>query len=158
MSLEKYWKKRKFDKTPEPKGKVLKTSKNRFVVHDHYALKAGHHHDFRLEMPASAKASAGKDVVLKSWAVPKGVPEKKGKRVLAISTEDHPVSYADFQGEIPKGCYGAGVVKIFDKGTYKLIERTENKIVFELKGKKLKGKYTLLRFKKPNHWLLFKIE
>ena len=147
MDLENYWKKRKFDKTPEPKGKVLKTSKNRFVVHDHYALKAGHHHDFRLEM----------DGVLKSWAVPKGVPEKKGKRVLALETEPHPVSYLNFQGEIPRGCYGAGVVKVFDKGTYKLIERTENKIVFELKGKKLKGKYTLLRFKKPNHWLLFKI-
>jgi len=166
MDLENYWKKRKFDKTPEPKGKVLKTSKNRFVVHDHYALKAGHHHDFRLEMstsakasvdkPASAKASGNKDVVLKSWAVPKGVPEQKGKRVLAIQTEDHPVSYLNFQGEIPEGCYGAGVVKIFDKGTYKLIEKTENKIVFELKGKKLKGKYTLLKFKKPNQWLLFK--
>jgi len=168
MTLEKYWEKRKFDKTPEPKGKVLKTSKNRFVVHDHYALKAGHHHDFRLEMPASAKASAGKpasakasagkDVVLKSWAVPKGVPEQKGKRVLALETEPHPVNYLDFQGEIPAGSYGAGVVKVFDKGTYKLIERTENKIVFELKGKKLKGKYTLLKFKKPNHWLLFKME
>ena len=158
MPLEKYWKKRKFDKTPEPKGKILKTSKNRFVVHDHYALKAGHHHDFRLEMPVSAKASAGKDVVLKSWAVPKGVPEQKGKRVLAIEVESHPVSYLNFQGEIPRGCYGAGVVKIFDKGTYKLIEKTKNKIIFELKGKKLKGKYTLLKFKKPNHWLLFKID
>ncbi|MCD6528639.1 3'-phosphoesterase, partial [bacterium] len=94
----------------------------------------------------------------KSWAVPKGVPEQKGKRVLALETEPHPVSYLNFQGKIPEGCYGAGVVKIFDKGTYKLIERTENKIVFELKGKKLKGKYTLLRFKKPNHWLLFKNE
>jgi len=146
MGLEKYWQKRDFKKTPEPKGKVLKTSKNRFVVHDHYALKAGHHHDLRLEMEG----------VLKSWAVPKGVPEEKGKRVLAIQTEDHPVSYANFQGEIPEGCYGAGVVKIFDKGTYKLIEKTENKIVFELKGKKLKGKYTLLKFKKPTHWLLFK--
>ena len=148
MPLKKYWKKRKFDKTPEPKGKVLKTSKNRFVVHDHYALKAGHHYDFRLEMEG----------VLKSWAVPKGIPEKKGKRVLAISTEDHPVSYVNFQGEIPRGCYGAGVVKVFDKGTYKLIEKTKNKIIFELKGKKLKGKYTLLKFKKPNHWLLFKID
>jgi len=147
MPLEKYWKKRKFDKTPEPKGKILKTSKNRFVVHDHCALKAGHHHDFRLEMEG----------VLKSWAVPKGVPEKKGKCVLAIFTEDHPVSYFNFEGEIPEGCYGAGVVKIFDKGTYKLIEKTENKIVFELKGKKLRGRYTLLKFKKPNQWLLFKI-
>jgi len=86
--LKKYWQKRNFKKTPEPKGKILKTSKNRFVIHDHYALKAGHHHDFRLEM----------DGVLKSWAVPKGVPEEKGKRVLAIETEPHPVSYANFQG------------------------------------------------------------
>ena len=146
MSLEKYWEKRDFDKTPEPKGRVLKTSKNRFVVQEHWA--SHHHFDFRLEM----------DGVLKSWAVPKGVPEKKGKRVLAIQTEDHPVSYLNFEGEIPEGCYGAGVVKAFDKGKYELIERTENKIVFELKGKKLRGKYTLLKFKKPNQWLLFKIE
>ena len=156
MSLEKYWEKRDFDKTPEPKGRALKTSKNRFVVQEHWA--SHHHLDFRLEMPASAKASAGKDVVLKSWAVPKGVPEKKGKRVLAIQTEDHPVSYLNFKGEIPEGCYGAGIVKIFDKGKYELIERTENKIVFELEGKKLRGKYTLLKFKKPNQWLLFKNE
>jgi len=146
MSLKKYWRKRKFDKTPEPKGRVLKTSKNRFVVQEHWA--SHHHFDFRLEM----------DGVLKSWAVPKGVPEKKGKRVLAIQTEDHPVSYLNFEGEIPEGCYGAGIVKIFDKGRYELIERTENKIVFELKGKKLKGKYILLKFKKPNQWLLFKTD
>ena len=156
MSLEKYWEKRDFDKTPEPKGRVLKTSKNRFVVQEHWA--SHHHLDFRLEMPAFAKASAGKDIVLKSWAVPKGVPEKKGKRVLAIQTEDHPVSYLNFEGEIPEGCYGAGIVKIFDKGKYELVERTENKIVFELKGKKLKGKYILLKFKKPNQWLLFKTD
>ncbi|RLC38524.1 MAG: 3'-phosphoesterase [Candidatus Nealsonbacteria bacterium] len=166
MSLEKYWRKRNFDKTPEPKGRGLKTSKNRFVVQEHWA--SHHHFDFRLEMPAFAKASAGKpasaeasadkDVVLRSWAVPKGVPEKKGKRVLAIQTEDHPVSYLNFKGEIPEGCYGAGIVKIFDKGKYELIERTENKIVFELEGKKLRGKYTLLKFKKPNQWLLFKNE
>ena len=144
MSLEKYWEKRDFDKTPEPKGRVLKTSKNRFVVQEHWA--SHHHFDFRLEM----------DGVLKSWAVPKGVPEEKGKKVLAIQTEDHPVSYINFEGEIPKGCYGAGIVKIFDKGKYELIERAENKIIFELKGKKLKGKYVLLKFKKPNQWLLFK--
>ena len=146
MSLEKYWEKRDFDKTPEPKGRVLKTSKNRFVVQEHWA--SHHHFDFRLEM----------DGVLKSWAVPKGVPEEKGKKVLAIQTEDHPVSYINFQGEIPEGCYGAGIVKIFDKGKYELIERAENKIIFELKGKKLKGKYVLLKFKKPNQWLLFKTD
>ncbi|MCD6233277.1 hypothetical protein J7J81_02790 [bacterium] len=82
MTLEKYWQKREFRKTPEPKGKVLKASKNRFVVQEHWA--SHHHFDFRLEMNG----------VLKSWAVPKGVPEKKGKRVLAIQTEDHPVCLA----------------------------------------------------------------
>jgi len=146
MSLERYWRKRNFDKTPEPKGRGLKTSKNRFVVQEHWA--SHHHFDFRLEMNG----------ILKSWAVPKGVPGRKRKRVLAIQTENHPVSYLNFEGEIPEGCYGAGIVKIFDKGKYELIERTENKIVFELKGKKLRGKYTLLKFKKPNQWLLFKIE
>jgi len=145
-SLKLYHQKREFQKTPEPKGKVLKVSKNRFVVHDHWALRAGHHHDFRLEMEG----------VLKSWAVPKGVPEKKGKRVLALETEPHPVSYLNFQGKIPPGCYGAGVVKVFDKGTYKLIEKTKNKIVFELIGEKLSGIYCLIRLKGKNQWLLFK--
>lgn len=146
MTLKEYWQKRKFEKTPEPKGKILKTKKNRFVVHDHFAERARHHHDLRLEM----------ERVLKSWAVPKGVPEKIGKKVLAIQTEDHPIDYIDFKGEIPKGLYGAGIVKIFDKGKYELIEKTENRIIFELKGEKLKGNYSLIKFKKPNQWLLFK--
>jgi len=146
MPLEKYWEKRKFEKTPEPKGEVKFTGKTRFVVHDHYAKKAGHHHDFRLEMEG----------VLKSWAVRKGVPEIAGKKVLAVQVEDHPIDYINFKGEIPEGEYGAGKVEIFDKGNYKLIEKTDKKIVFELKGKKLKGKYVLLKFKEPNKWLLFK--
>ncbi len=143
-SLKKYWKKRKFEKTPEPKGKVLKTSKNRFVVQEHWAKI--HHFDFRLEMGG----------VLKSWAVPKGVPEKIGLKRLAISVEDHPVSYINFEGEIPKGSYGAGTVKIFDKGKYELKEKSRDRIIFVLKGKKLKGDYCLIKFKKANQWLLFK--
>jgi len=146
MTLEKYWQKRKFDKTPEPKGRVLKTGKNRFVVHDHFAIKARHHHDLRLEM----------DGVLKSWAVPKGVPEKTKTRRLAIQTEDHPVDYINFEGKIPEGLYGAGIVKIFDKGKYELIEKSKNRIIFELKGEKLKGNYNLIKFRKLNQWLLSK--
>lgn len=144
MSLKKYWQKRKFKKTPEPKGKVLKTSKNRFVVQAHRATHF--HHDFRLEM----------DGVLKSWAVPKGVSEKRGLKRLALMVEDHPVSYIDFEGKIPEGLYGAGTVKVFDKGKYELIKRTKDRIIFKLNGKKLKGEYTLIKFKKPNQWLLFK--
>jgi len=147
MTLKEYWQKRKFEKTPEPKGKILKTEKNRFVVQEHWATH--HHFDFRLEMEG----------VLKSWAVPKGVPEKIGVKRLAVAVEDHPIDYINFQGEIPKGCYGAGTVKIFDKGNYELIEKTEDRIVFTLKGKKLKGGYCLVKMKgRKNQWLLFKIK
>ena len=148
MALEKYWEKRKFYKTPEPKGKKLKTLKNRFVIQEHWA--SHHHFDFRLEMEG----------VLKSWAVPKGIPEKIGIKHLAIQTEDHPVAYINFEGEIPKGLYGAGIVKIFDKGNYKLIRKDKNKIIFSLKGKKIKGNFNLIKFSTKNgaarQWLLFK--
>ena len=155
MSLKKYWQKRKFEKTSEPKGEIFETSKDRFVVQEHWAKT--HHFDFRLEMFSSAKTTEEKEVVLKSWAVPKGVPEKEGIKRLAIQTEDHPCSYIDFEGEIPEGSYGAGTVKIFDKGEYKLKERTEDKIIFELKGEKLKGNYILIKTKsRENQWLLFK--
>jgi len=146
MTLEKYRQKRRFKKTPEPKGKVLKSGKYRFVIHDHFAERARHHHDLRLEMGG----------VLKSWAVPKGVPEKAEIRRLAIQTEDHPIDYIDFEGEIPEGLYGAGIVKVFDKGKYELIEKSKDRIIFKLEGKKLKGNYNLIKFKEPNQWLLFR--
>jgi DNA ligase D-like protein (predicted 3'-phosphoesterase) len=114
-----------------------------FVVHEHWA--SHHHFDLRLEM----------DGVLKSWAVPKEPPLKGIKR-LAIQVEDHPLSYASFEGEIPEGFYGAGKVKIWDKGNYDLVEKDEKKIVFILKGKKLTGKYCLLKFRDKN-WLFFKL-
>jgi len=117
----------------------------RFVVHEHWA--SHHHFDFRLEM----------DNVLKSWAVPKGIPEKFGIRHLAIAVDDHPIDYINFEGEILEG-YGKGIVKIFDKGEYELIKKTEHSIMFELKGEKLKGKYKLLKYKEPNQYLLFKIK
>ena len=161
MNLKAYHKKRKFNETPEPKGKVLRIQKRRFVVQEHWAK--AHHFDFRLEMEG----------VLKSWAVPKGVPEKIGIKRLAISVEDHPIEYANFEGKIPKGLYGAGRVKIFDKGNYNLIEKTKDynlptafsrslreqapRILFTLKGKKLKGNYCLIKMKgRKNQWLLFK--
>lgn len=146
MPLEKYWEKRKFDKTPEPKGKVVKSSSNMFVVQEH---KASHlHWDFRLEM----------DGVLKSWAIPKKPPKTKKVKRLAIMTEDHPLEYGDFEGSIPEGSYGAGTVKIWDKGKYDLIEKTDDKIKVKLNGKELDGEYELVKFKKVggDKWLFFK--
>ena len=114
-----------------------------FVVQKHEAKHL--HYDFRLEL----------DGVLKSWAVPKGIPTKEGIKHLAIQTEDHDLSYANFEGVIPEGEYGAGKVEIWDKGTYELESRKDWKIVFVLHGKKLKGRYTILKFK-DNQWLIFK--
>lgn len=148
MTLEKYQQKRKFEETSEPKGESSKTGKNRFVVQEHQA--SHHHFDFRLEM-------MDRDgYVLKSWAVPKEIPQKPKEKRLAVATEDHPAEYLDFEGEIPQGQYGAGTVKIWDKGQYELIDKSNDKISFVLKGKKLKGEYALIKFKEPKNWLLIK--
>lgn len=93
---------------------------------------------------------------LKSWAVPKEPPKEKGVKRLAIQVENHDLEYANFEGEIPEGQYGAGKVEIWDKGTYVLEERDDKKMVFRVKGKKLQGKYCLIKFKK-NYWLFFKL-
>ncbi len=141
--LDDYAKKRRFARTPEPSGKVKRRGGNRFVVQEHHASRL--HWDFRLEL----------DGVLKSWAVPKGPPEEPGIKRLAVHVEDHPVDYITFEGSIPKGEYGAGTVKIWDKGTFKLKRRTDDIYEFWLKGKRLKGKYALVRFKERN-WLMLK--
>lgn len=114
-----------------------------FVVHEHHAKNL--HWDLRLEI----------DNVLKSWAIPKPIPLRKGIRRLAIMVDNHEKNYANFEGVIPEG-YGAGIVKIWDKGTYKMIKHEDNKIIIEFYGKKLNGKYTLIRFK-DNKWLMMKI-
>jgi bifunctional non-homologous end joining protein LigD len=144
--LKKYKQKREFKKTSEHGGKTSKKkiSKLIFVVQEHWA--SHHHFDFRLEMNG----------VLQSWAVPKTIPIKPNIKRLAIQVEDHHYEYKDFQGTIPEGQYGAGKVKIWDKGTYELTEKTKNKLVFNLKGKKLKGEYSLILFKPPKNWLLMK--
>lgn len=117
-----------------------------FVIQKHHARNL--HWDFRLEM----------DGVLKSWAVPKEPPTEVGLKRLAVQVEDHELEYADFEGDIPEGEYGAGKVEIWDNGTYELIDKKPKKIAFELHGEKLKGKYTLIQFgKEEKNWLLFKI-
>jgi DNA ligase D-like protein (predicted 3'-phosphoesterase) len=117
-----------------------------FVVQKHHATNL--HYDFRLEL----------DGVLKSWAVPKEPPVDPGVKRLSIMVEDHDLSYADFEGEISEGSYGAGKVEIWDHGTFEIESRKENKIVFFLHGEKLKGRYTIVQFDKagPKSWLLFK--
>ncbi len=118
----------------------------KFVLHEHFA--SHHHFDFRLEM----------DGVAKSWAIPKNIPEKKGEKKLAIQVSDHSIDYMDFEGEIPKGMYGAGKVKIWDKGEYELITKSKKIIKLVLHGKRLKGTYALIRFPKAgeNAWLIIK--
>lgn len=171
MSLSKYQQKRKFSKTPEPKGLVR--SKKRaakwrqkkqvkktlsFVVQEHHATRL--HYDFRLEMQG----------VLKSWAVPKGPSMDPSIKHLAVQVEDHPFAYRKFHGTIPKGNYGAGTVSIWDEGTYEPLEITDNPektllaglkkgdLKFILHGKKLKGLFVLVRMKgeEGKNWLLIK--
>ncbi len=99
------------------------------------------------------------DGVLKSWALPKGLPLKEGEKHLAIEVEDHPLDYIDFEGEIPEGEYGAGKVLIWDKGSYELLEKKEGKLKFVLKGRKALGTYYLIESKylpSKNSWLIFK--
>ncbi len=147
MKLKEYKKKRRFSQTPEPKGKIGKSKKGPvFVVHEHWART--HHFDFRLEMEG----------VLKSWAVPKGPPQKAGEKRLAVQVEDHPLEYAFFKGVIPEGQYGAGKVAIWDKGKLDIIEKAPNSIKFILDGQKLKGKFSIFHpptFEKKS-WLLMK--
>ncbi|MCE5297372.1 MAG: ATP-dependent DNA ligase [Methanoregulaceae archaeon] len=148
MGLEEYKEKRNFKTTPEPhgKGKVLPLSSRIFVVQEHHATHL--HYDIRLE-------SEG---VLRSWAVPKGIPEKPGERHLAVETEDHPLEYAGFEGTIPEGEYGAGAVKIWDSGIFEPLVWEKDKIEVVLKGDRLAGRYVLVRFKRAGEkdWLIFR--
>ena len=116
----------------------------RFLVQEHHARRL--HWDFRLEL----------DGVLKSWAVPKGPPMEPGVKRLAVEVEDHPLSYYGFAGMIPVGQYGAGEVKVWDKGLYLLELREPRKYHVLLKGRKLKGDYRLINFK-DKHWLIYKV-
>jgi len=157
MSLKEYKAKRNFARTSEPKGKVngWRGKKLRFVVQKHAATRL--HYDFRLEMEG----------VLKSWAVPKGFPTKKGDRRLAVQVEDHPIKYGGFEGTIPEGNYGAGTVMLWDRGTYEVSggdavkALAAGKLHLILKGKKLNGEWTLVRMRRRDNadkpqWLLVK--
>jgi len=118
-----------------------------YVIQEHHAKRL--HWDLRFEI----------DKVLKSWALPKSPPQKEGEKRLAVQVDDHPLEYALFEGNIPEGNYGAGKVKIWDRGTFEVVEQTDKKLVVNIKGDKLQGKYCLLHFK-PNekNWLFFKLK
>lgn len=117
-----------------------------FVVQEHHART--HHFDFRLE----------RDGVLKSWALPRGFPEHPGERGLAIAVDDHPLSWGSFEGVIPEGRYGAGTVRIWDRGTCVLQQWSPRKIIFTLPGELLGGRFALVPYVRSgsDHWLLIK--
>jgi len=160
-SLKEYQGKRDFSRTPEPAGKEPGASREPiFVIQKHAASHL--HYDFRLEV----------DGVLKSWAVPKGPSTDPKDKRLAVPTEDHPLAYADFEGVIPEGAYGAGTVLVWDTGPYRNL--TEKKgvpipmaqavdhghVKIRLEGRKLQGGYALTRFRtgKDESWLLIKAD
>ncbi len=153
--LTRYRRKRDFSRTPEPRGGQARRARHlRFSVQRHEASHL--HYDLRLEM----------DGVLKSWAIPKRPSLDPSTRRLAIRTEDHPLSYRTFEGRIPKGQYGAGRVTMWDRGTYSgrnganeqdlLNGLRRGSLSLVLRGRKLRGGFALVRFKRPNQWLLIK--
>src|SRR3954469_3911962 len=149
-NLSAYRAKRSPDRTPEPFGPVSSAPGNLFVVHKHAARQL--HFDLRMEMEG----------VLRSWAVPKGPSYDMNDKRLAVKVEDHPLEYGDFEGVIPAGNYGAGGVIVWDRGEWVPLEDwreglEKGKLLFELRGYKLHGKWTLVKIKKSEKdWLLIK--
>lgn len=152
-----YADKRDFDRTPEPSSQVdgnvdptRAVPGNTFMVHQHHATRL--HFDLRLEM------LNGDTPVLVSWAVPKNLPLQKGERHLAVHVEDHPFSYGSFEGSIPKGQYGAGEVRIFDSGTYDVLEQEPRKLTIDLHGSRLDGVWHMVQIDGKDgddNWLVF---
>src|SRR5512141_1451014 len=154
-SLSTYWKKRDFGVTSEPKGKVARVGKAlSFVIQKHAATRL--HYDFRLEL----------DGTLKSWAVPKGPSLDPKVRRMAVQVEDHPLTYASFEGVIPPGQYGAGTVIVWDRGQWEPVGDPregyrKGRLKFDLHGEKLAGRWNLVRInaradERQEPWLLIK--
>lgn len=143
--LEAYAKKRDFKKTPEPAATIPEEQGNRFVVHRHHASRL--HYDLRLE----------KDGVLRSWAVPKGLPPYPGVKRLAVQTEDHPMEYLRFDGKIPKGQYGAGEMWIYALGKYQITKDKKDGFYFRLTSKEVSGEYRIHKTKEKD-WLLERVD
>jgi bifunctional non-homologous end joining protein LigD len=156
MSLKQYHQKRHFDKTSEPKGGQPIQGGRQYLIQKHDASHL--HYDFRLELGG----------VLKSWAVPKGPSLDPAKKALAVHVEDHPLEYGSFEGVIPQGEYGGGTVMLWDRGTWEpegdaAESYQRGKLVFELKGERLKGRWALIRMgdkagQDGKNWLLKKVD
>jgi bifunctional non-homologous end joining protein LigD len=148
--LRPYRRKRDFERTPEPAGRgAVASSAPRFVVHEHHARRL--HWDLRLE----------RDGVLACWAIPKGVPEEPKENRFAAATEDHPLEYLDFEGEIPRGQYGAGVITIWDRGTYECLKWEPRKVEVALHGERLEGRYALFPIDSddpPKDWMIHRMD
>src|SRR3954471_4258633 len=161
MALDKYQSMRDFEKTAEPSGKDdaprsehERSGKPRFVVQEHHATAL--HWDFRLE----------KDGVLVSWAVPRGIPPDPRVNHLAVHTEDHPLSYFNYEGQIPKGEYGGGKVILWDQGTYETEKFNDvppdgpakgGEVIVTLHGSKIEGRYALIQTDGKN-WLAHRMK
>ena len=143
--LESYSRKRSFEKTPEPPPNAIAGGGNAFVVHRHHASRL--HYDLRLEQNG----------VLKSWAVPKGLPPRPGIRRLAVNVEDHPLAYVNFEGAIPKGEYGGGMMWKFAQGRYEITKEKKDGFYFRLQSRELNAEYRTHRTKE-NQWLLERVD
>jgi len=143
--LEDYTKKRDFKKTPEPKARVIEGAGNNFVIHRHHASHL--HYDLRFEQ----------DGVLKSWAVPRGLPPYPGIKRLAVQTEDHPMEYLTFDGVIPKGQYGAGEMWIYALGKYQVTKEKKDGFYFRLNSKEVSGEFRIYKIK-SKEWLFERVD
>jgi bifunctional non-homologous end joining protein LigD len=145
--LEKYREMRDFEATPEPSGDEVTpdADQSRFVVQEHHATAL--HWDLRLE----------RDGVLVSWAVPKGIPPDPRENHLAVHTEDHPLMYLDFHGEIPEGSYGAGTMTVWDTGTYDTEKWTDREVIVTFHGEKVQGRYVLFQTR-GKQWMIHRMD
>jgi bifunctional non-homologous end joining protein LigD len=143
--LSGYRRKRNFQRTPEPAAGDGEDAGERFVVQEHHARRL--HWDLRLE----------RDGVLVSWALPRGIPPDPGENRLAVHTEDHPIEYLDFEGEIPKGEYGAGQMRVWDRGTYEAEKFEPAKVVVVFHGERVRGRYALFRTR-DRDWMIHRMD
>ncbi len=143
--LGEYRSKRDLKRTPEPAGGEAQADGGRFVVQEHHASSL--HWDLRLEH----------DGALASWALPKGIPSHPKENRLAVRTEDHPLEYLEFHGEIPKGSYGAGTMEIWDSGTYEAEKFRKDEVILTLHGERAQGRYALFQTKGKN-WMIHRMD